>query len=520
MRDRALPLLLVLSHLRAEHLYVIEALAIVGFFAALWPLWPHDFWWHLRIGQVITEERRIPNTNMFAWSLPADAPFLYGAWLGEWLLYQFYRLGGLELIVLARNALAVGAFALIAMEARRRSGSWRLTGLVVALGAVIAADNLVVRPQMWVLPLFALELLVLNRCAAGRLPSWSPLAVAPLVGLWTNLHGSFTLGLVLIGTFTLGESIRAVLRQPGAAGWRNVAWFYGASALTVLATFANPHGFGVFAYVQNLMTDQPSQRLIAEWQPPTPAGITNVAFFASILLLLVALAYARRGPTVTDLIALSGFLWLAWSGQRYVIWYAMVAMPILAELLGPARRQEGAASSAVEPVREPKLTNYPAGAIVALNWAIAVLLLSPVLALQPWSPYSVPLSRMFGREPLNTSPPAISLATPLQATEFLRDNPGGRLFNELGYGSYLIWALPNQPVFIDPRVELYPIEHWLDYIQISNGHQSAERLAQYGADRVLLSLRQQPALSSALAASVGWQREYADGFGEVWRYSP
>jgi len=512
-------LLLVLARLRVEHLYAIEALAIVGFFAALWPLWPHDFWWHLKIGQVITEEGRIPDTNMFAWSLAPDTPFFYGAWLGEWLLYQLYRLGGLEFIVLARNALAVGAFSLVALEARRRSGSWRLAGLVVALGAVMSAENLVVRPQMWVWPLFALNCVVLSRYAAGRLPPWALIGVVPVVGVWTNVHGSFMLGLVLIGMFALGESISTVLRQTGALTWRKLAWLYGASGLTVLATLANPRGVGVIAYVQDLLTDQPSQRLIAEWQPPTPSGITNVAFFASILFLLAALAYARRRPTPTSLIVLCGFLWLAWNGERYIIWYAMAAMPFLAELLGAGRR-DGVSGSPAEPVRKPELTNYAAWRIVALNWAIVVFLTLPVLALQPWSPYSVPLSQMFGREPLSTGPPAISSATPMTATEFLRENPGGSLFNEMGYGSYLIWALPKQPVFIDPRVELYPIEHWLDYIEISNGHQSLDRLARYGADRVLLSRLEQPGLSSALAASASWQREYIDGLSEVWRYSP
>ena len=47
----------------------------------------------------------------------------------------------------------------------------------------------------------------------------------------------------------------------------------------------------------------------------------------------------------------------------------------------------------------------------------------------------------------------------------------GRLFNEMGYGSYLDWALyPGTQVFVDPRVELYPLAIWQDYLAIRDAH--------------------------------------------------
>ncbi len=60
------------------------------------------------------------------------------------------------------------------------------------------------------------------------------------------------------------------------------------------------------------------------------------------------------------------------------------------------------------------------------------------------------------------APPLLSTLTPVSAAEYLRGNPGGKLFNDMGYGSYLIWAVPEQKVFMDPRIELYPLQQWLD----------------------------------------------------------
>ncbi|MBC8078433.1 MAG: hypothetical protein H7Y32_20315, partial [Chloroflexales bacterium] len=134
------------------HLWALLALAVVGVFIALVPTAPHDFWWHLKIGQIIATQG-IPTTNRFAWTLPADAPFIYQSWLAEWLFYALYQLGGLPLAIFARNALGLAAFALVAANARARSGSWRLAAGCVLLAAAMTLNNLTARPQNWSWPL-------------------------------------------------------------------------------------------------------------------------------------------------------------------------------------------------------------------------------------------------------------------------------------------------------------------------------------------------------------------------------
>ena len=104
--------------------------------------------------------------------------------------------------------------------------------------------------------------------------------------------------------------------------------------------------------------------------------------------------------------------------------------------------------------------------------------------------------------------------------EFLRAHPGGNLFNDMSYGSYVIWAAPEQRIFVDPRVELYPRSLVLDYLRIVGGQDAAALLAAHGADRVLLSRRYEQRLSAALATSSGWRQEYVDGESEIWRYEP
>jgi hypothetical protein len=89
----------------------------------------------------------------------------------------------------------------------------------------------------------------------------------------------------------------------------------------------------------------------------------------------------------------------------------------------------------------------------------------------------------------------------------------------MGYGSYLDWALyPDMQVFADPRVELYDLTLWQDYLAISEARDyNALLVGKYGVNRVLLDRRIQPLLAAALAADSGWEREYADARAEIYR---
>jgi len=98
----------------------------------------------------------------------------------------------------------------------------------------------------------------------------------------------------------------------------------------------------------------------------------------------------------------------------------------------------------------------------------------------------------------------------------LKSHPGGKLYNEMGYGSYLIWAIPDQGVFVDPRVELFPYDQWMDYIDVNNGTNYNEILTKYGVDRILLDKKLQPNLAASLLNDRLWNFEYDDQYAQIW----
>jgi hypothetical protein len=501
LRRRALPLP------GLEQLWALLALALIGVFIALVPTPPHDFWWHLKAGQIIAEQG-IPSTNMFAWSMPAEAPFVYATWLGEWLFYALYQLGGLQAPVLARNLLGLAGFTLVALEARRRSGSWRLAALATLLAWAMSINNLPTRTQNWSWVPFGLYALILGAYAAGQVRPRVLLALPLLMAFWVNAHGAFMLGLGMLAVVAAGETLRRLLKQPDAPGWERLRPLYLTAAATFAAALINPSGLGIFGYVLKLLTDPPSQGLVNEWQPPTPHGVAGFVFFVSIMALLAAFSLARRRPSITDVLLVCAFLWWAWSGQRYVVWYGMLAMPMLAGSLAASRQPR--------PRRVAARMQLP-------SMLIAIGLLAALIAVQP--PFKpglalpAPYKALFADVP--GAPELFSAETPVAAAEYLRAHPiEGRLFNEMGYGSYLDWALyPTAQVFVDPRVELYPLAIWQDYLAIRDARDyNALLIDKYDVRRVLLDRQLQPRLAAALAADTAhWQREYADARAEIYR---
>jgi hypothetical protein len=101
---------------------------------------------------------------------------------------------------------------------------------------------------------------------------------------------------------------------------------------------------------------------------------------------------------------------------------------------------------------------------------------------------------------------------PVRAVEYLRQHPvKGRVFNTYGYGGYLVGNLPEQPVFIDGRGDLYEragiFEEYIDVsklqpatFQILNSHHIAACLLE----------RKEP-LATVLAAMPDWELRYSDG---------
>jgi hypothetical protein len=476
------------ARITIDHVWLAAALILVALRPLLTVIQPNDFWWHMAMGREILAAGSVPVVDSFSFTR-AGEPFFNQAWLAQLLMVGLYNIGGLPLVILTQSLVITLAYGLLLRLCLLRTGRLKLcVALLLLVTMPMSFDNWTVRPQSYVFPLFAGFLTVLSEHRLGRA---SRLWLLPLLmALWVNMHGSFVLGLALVALTFLGELIaarRASLAARPRVGWwrRYLLW----GGLTALATLLNPSGPDVLRYVANLLGANQVTTLVTEWAPPTTRDINGAIFFGAAMFCAAVLAYARRRPDLTDMLLLGAFFWLALGATRNIVWFGFVATPLLAVQLATL-------------LPEPRARRFAGSA--ALNAAlIGVLALLLVLA-SPWV------------KPALDLPPAVGslLAeeTPVAAVQALQTQPDRpqRLFHAMGTGSYLIWATPEQPVFIDPRIELYPFEQWLDYINLGQANNADALLAKYALDGALLNLKEQAPLAEHLRRDAGWELRYQD----------
>ena len=471
----------------ADWLYLGLVLFFILTIAFLLPVTPNDYWWYVRIGRDTLQSGAIPTRDALSYT-QAGSPVVYHSWLSAVLFWLLYRAGGLTLTVLARGAALALAYALIWSLARKAGSGAKLASLLTLLAALASSSNWSMRPQIFAYPLFALALWALYRWEQGKTKMiW----LLPLICLlWVNLHGSFVMLFLLAGAaFVFGKGNRKVLALALAASFA--------------VTLVNPRGFGAWMYVVASLSDPSSQVFSVEWSPPVNAGWQMNLFFVWLLAFPFLAASLRchsgqvspRKRTRMEWAWFLGFGLLALWGERYVIWFVLILTVLTASLLAEWGQRW---------LDRPRRAGIP-----TLDFSLAILFIVMPLAVLPglregwWDKAPSPLEN-----------------TPVQATEWLAGRPElpGPLWSEIGFSSYLEFALPSRPTWIDTRFEVFPVEQWEQYRAINSGEWNWQSLLDEAAVNLLMvSKSEQPRLLAALEASPAWCPAYRDEVAVIYQ---
>ncbi len=465
-----------------DQLWALATVALLVLRVQLTPIAPNDFWWHIATGRLIVQTGRVPAVDHFSYTQYGQ-PYFNQPWLAQVFMYGGFQLGGAALLELLQAVLIGITFALMYRLCRAEGAGSRAATIATLAGALIAMGNWQIRPQTYALLPCILTLMILlqwRRTGTGFL--W---ALPLLMVLWVNLHGTFTLLLVLCGLVWLGAVIERGLGSSGRT-WRECTVLALWSTGALVATLLNPHGVQIWSYVAGLLTNRAVGQLVTEWVSPFRdlQSPNTVLFFVLLLLFLALATWRRRRVTLADVLLVLPFLLLALQSVRNILWFGIIATPLTARLLAAG---------------EPQSSRRPVE-LAFMNRLIGALLLGLLAATLPWWKEALGLGPALGN--------LLSAETPVHATQQLRSLPQRpqRLFHDMGFGSYLIWAAPEQPVFVDPRIELYPYTQWVDYIELGQGRRVTDLADKYGFDGWLLDPEAQSGLVAALDADPRWQR--------------
>ncbi|MFO1148348.1 MAG: hypothetical protein U1E62_08225 [Alsobacter sp.] len=451
---------------RAAFLAACIVFFVLFVFAPRAMLGDPDTLWHVHFGQYIARTMTFPVVD--EWSATAAGErWITKEWLSQLLYAGAYQLAGYNGVVgLAASAIALAFGVLTCAWLRRLPPA--LVIFCVGAAFCLSVQHFLARPHVLAYPLMAIWVSGLARaCDEARAPSRWLLVV---LVLWANMHGGFSLGLVL----AVGFAATAVWESKGPRSALARAW----GVFLVLAIFASgltPYGFESLLVTPRLMSFGSALSIIVEWRPPDLK-----ADKVSLLVLLgwVSLLLRRASPFSLPrigLVLLIVYLFLTAARNGEVLGFVL---PFVIPAAAGRHEERVPFRSMVTP---------------ALVASIAFLL-------------SVGVSAIW-RKDLAPFPEAL----PEDCLRFARESGivGDRLLNGYEFGGYLITQ--GVPTFIDGRAELFGpdrIRAFNDF-QLVRGADTRSYLDLHGIVWTLLD--PQLPVVRLLDQLPGWQRVFGGG---------
>ena len=393
--------------------------------AAVRPFRDPDLWWHLRTGQWIVEQGRVPWTDPFS-TYGAGKAWIAYSWLLEIVLYGLYRLFGLfgPLVYSTAMALAL-TLALHALLSRHEERVPRAAALTAFTVAAMATAFM---PRTYLVSIlfFVIELDVLLAVRESGRPARLAL-LPPLFAVWANVHVQFVYGLLLLALCGVESLIARGVRSQRIDASRIIP--LGPLALTggaaVAATLVNPY----HVHVYGAILDYGLHTGIYEWVIETKAmdfrQPANWLVLAMTLLGALLLGRQPHFPIFPAAMFLTS-TYLSFRAFRDV-WVVVVAA---ACIIAIAAGGQGP--------RFPWAT-WRRALVVTVAVAAAIA--------------GVARARDVSRSGLDL---ATAQAFPVRAAAVVEARgETGPVFNPYDWGGYLIWRLPRLSVSMDGRSNLH-----------------------------------------------------------------
>jgi hypothetical protein len=472
-----------------------------------------DTGWHLRTGEWILANGRVPDRDIFSFTRSGQ-PWFAWEWLWDVLFGWLHLHAGMAAVILASSLILALTFALLFRMVRRSSDA--LLALAMTLVAAAgSAGHWLARPHLFTMLFTVIFYATLER--TEREPgAWRRLwLLPPLMVLWTNLHGGFFVGIVLIATYAAGQ-FAVLLRDAGDAN-RRLALRRGRDYLLTaagcfVATFVNPYGYRLHAHIVQYLADGFYRANIIEFQSLNFQS-AQARYFEVLLAAgaIAAFACLRRGRLVWPLL-FAVWAHLALYSARNVEIFVLLAAAPAAEMVSAGLRRAPLMHVA-QWLRHglESLGGFARewnGFDDGPRWHLASAAAMVALAMLLYAPQT-PSAWRATYDPKSFP---VAAAGQLERSGLLRG-----VFTEDLWGGYLIYRqYPRGRVFIDGRSDFYGPDftgRYLKAMAVQTGWE--EYLSRYGVATVMLP--PDAPLAGALRQSRAWHLIYDDGVALIFR---
>jgi hypothetical protein len=388
-----------------------------------------DTWWHLKVGDWILQNAALPHTGILS-RTAAHLPWVAYSWGYEVLLSLFYSWFGLVGIGILGTLLTITVAWAIYWMLRRLSRRFWPAFLLTGVACAAFLFNGAPRPVFFSYILFCFVLALIFE--AQRSARIQPLYWLPLIfAVWANLHVQFIYGLFTLGLFVAVHLAQQVLAKLHFAPSYLVPPSLPSGRLLLIlaacfaATLAGPNFYHPYLLGLAYTKAKFSYKVILELQP------LPFRYFSNFIELFLAAA---------------GFYAAGWNKKidPFKVTLLVVASIVSFRTMRDAWFICFSAAACIADFPAPADTPHPTDSWREMAWVtagVAVLLFAAAPVVN------------FNARGLDR---AISADYPVNAVNFLRHNGfSGPLYNNLNWGGFLMWYLPELPVAVDGRNDLY-----------------------------------------------------------------
>jgi hypothetical protein len=471
-----------------------------------------DTGWHIRTGEWIAANHMVPARDIFSYSKAGD-PWFAWEWLSDVLLAWLNAHGGLRTVALFAIALLSTIFVLLFLLVRRKANPILSIALTM-LAAAAASIHWLARPHLFTMLFLVLFAGALEWVREGRtrIAGIPILAIFPFATiLWTNLHGGFFVGTVMIAAYGVGEVLKNLLTPGPAVDWAPARRYFLSALGCLAASLINPYTYHLHVHMARYLRDPFNSEHIMEFLSPSFHHPTAIFFEAMLVLAAATSCWSVAKGRWAEPVYLLIWGHAALLAARNIPIFMIAAAPAVAcamqewtELLpslnvagwlraaGERFRRLGAETAETESVGRFHLVS-----------AFALVLVAAVIC-APHPP------KKFRAEFDPDRYPAKALA-------MLRNDASARIFTDDEWGDYVIWSMyPRQKVFVDGRSDFYGDDFEEKYIDVLNVKVGWEKtLSRFGVNTILMSPT--APLTGALKESSRWKVIYDDGIAVVFQ---
>jgi len=489
MKDRLIPYLLP----RLRDLFFIVLLLAVLVLGPRMLNMDGDLPRHLLMGQLILDTSSVPDTEPFVYPYLGQT-YVTHEWLSTVIFAILYKFAGLTGIVIISALLIAGTFLVIFASTSKQYGNLFLILFITAWGAAATSLNWVTRPHLFSMFFLAIWLVLAGRLERGeRIPIWW---FPVLMVVWSNFHGEFIAGILVLVAFAVGWGI-TYLFCPETTNMEVGKRTWLALVLSFLASLVNPAGIGSWKTMFGFMNNAYLMSRMTEANSPNFQNADLFILLGLIMFSIFILSIKKNSITVGKALLLAGFTAMSLQAARNVHLYGVVVPFVLAKPISEfsnLRFFNRIESIIRRGEQQLKGLLWP---FISAVLVIGFLIVSGI-----------------GEQIYQFSPDFF----PVDALKWVQEHPPvGNMLNDLNWGGYISFKRwPDDLVFIDSMTDVTGDITYQYETAITLAPGWDEVLEEYQVQWVILPPSYP--LSTWLEQSQEWELLYRDDIALVWQY--